>query len=652
MSQETQPGDCLSCPLTILPGNASVRQAATIVLSARESKANAQAACEALQETLWSPGEGADLDFLRYLDHDQPSDEVGQYWIGSARNSTTCITITTVGEISEVPCATTLPALCSQSAALSSKSSNNTGPQWQTTVRTGEANIVGYRDKLSFRFLGLKYASFPSRFTYSTYQAPRGNVSALVYGPGCIQGGCSTPTCSEQCLYLNVWTPHLPSNSQSPKKAVMFWIHGGGFATGYGSDTTFDGGNMASRGDVVVVTINYRLSTLGFLALDNTTSRGNYWLSDQVAALEWVQNHIEDFGGDKERVTVFGQSAGGASVRALLASPHSKGTFSRAIMQSCTWNPDSRYLTLATALNNTLELSASKNCTQQDEAGRTACLRALDPATLVTGIDARAVVVDGEYILTPELLLDGSGPSLDVALMTGIMRDDGAAFTSFSTSSNASQTLADQGYDANAILSSGLFPYPNSTNATLDMFNLTARVTTDAQLRCAAEYSAYAAVLNKVFPAVYAYEMDRALQLIEYSPNPPMCEAPPSPSHPLGDTSLPYYKCHSGELYYVFGTAMRQGRPPRDQHDVPFSQYLLDTWTAFGRTRDPNPDLGFLRARAYANTSRVVQMVGAWTPVGTQEPKARVLDVRPRDERFREQEQCDVLGLPLGYYGG
>jgi carboxylesterase type B len=456
-------------------------------------------------------------------------------------------------------------------------------------------------------------------------------------------------------LYLNIWTPYLPSKPGTSKKAVMLWIHGGGFTSGYGSDTTFDGGNMASRGDVVVVSINYRLSTLGFLAFDNSTLRGNYWLSDQVAALEWVQKHIEDFGGDKDRVTVFGQSAGAASVRALLASPRAKGKFSRAILQSCPGGIGyaqsfSQYSSIGDALNTTQGIVKEKNCTQQDNGARIACLRALDPVKLVTGKVASSPVVDGVYLTTPELRLDGSGPSLDVALMVGVMHDDGDPFTSFSKNATPAQALASQGYDADAILGSSLFPVPQSTNTTLDIFNLTSRVSTDAQFRCLTESTALVATRNRVFPAVYFYEIDRGLQLVEWSPNPPTCEAPKTAEHPLGDTSLPYYKCHSGELYYVFGTAIRQGRQPRDQEDVPFSQYLLDSWTAFGRTKDPNPELGFLKARGYTNTSAIVEKVAPWEPVNASDPEVRVLDIEPRVEKFREREQCKVLEMPLDYY--
>ena len=149
---------------------------------------------------------------------------------------------------------------------------------------------------------------------------------------------------------------------------------------------------------------------------------------------------------------------------------------------------------------------------------------------------------------------------------------------------------------------------------------------------------------------MYTYEFERSLQLIEYSPNPPTCEAPKTAEHPLGDPTLPYYKCHSGDLYYVFGTGIRQGRPPRDQEDVRFSQYILDTWTAFGRTTNPNPDLGYLRARGYTNTTATIKSVRPWKPASARKLERRVLDVRPRDGGFTELEQCEVLGLPLDFY--
>ncbi|MDE2966326.1 MAG: carboxylesterase/lipase family protein [Chloroflexota bacterium] len=133
---------------------------------------------------------------------------------------------------------------------------------------------------------------------------------------------------SEDCLYLNVWTPGLDG-----ARPVMIWIHGGAFTIGSGSEDYYDGANLASRGDVVIVTINYRLGALGFLNLP-ALGETNFGMRDQVAALQWVQANIANFGGDPGNVTIFGESAGGMSVASLMASPESAGLFQKAIPQS------------------------------------------------------------------------------------------------------------------------------------------------------------------------------------------------------------------------------------------------------------------------------------------------------------------------------
>jgi len=141
---------------------------------------------------------------------------------------------------------------------------------------------------------------------------------------------------SEDCLYLNVWTAAKTSSERRP---VMLWIHGGGFTRGTGATPTYDGENFADKG-VVLVTINYRLGALGFLAHPDLTaesshhSSGNYGLLDQIAALQWVQKNITAFGGDPKRVTVFGESAGSSAVNFLQASPLAKGLFQRVIGES------------------------------------------------------------------------------------------------------------------------------------------------------------------------------------------------------------------------------------------------------------------------------------------------------------------------------
>ena len=140
---------------------------------------------------------------------------------------------------------------------------------------------------------------------------------------------------SEDCLFLNVWTPDLDPEARRP---VLVFIHGGGFTSGSGSVFLYRGGNLVRNGDAVVVTINYRLGALGFLGhrelADPDGLVGNWGIADQVAALAWVRENISAFGGDPGNVTVFGESAGGFSVAALLGCPAARGLFHRAIVQS------------------------------------------------------------------------------------------------------------------------------------------------------------------------------------------------------------------------------------------------------------------------------------------------------------------------------
>jgi para-nitrobenzyl esterase len=154
-----------------------------------------------------------------------------------------------------------------------------------------------------------------------------------------IPGFDSSEPQSEDCLYLNIWTPGLDNRS----RPVMLWIHGGAWTFGSGSQLTYQGYNLASRGDVVVITINYRLGVFGFLNLNEVTggeipSTGNEGLLDQIAALQWVRDNIAAFGGDPNNVTIFGESAGGISVGILMAMPQARKLFHKAILESGTGN--------------------------------------------------------------------------------------------------------------------------------------------------------------------------------------------------------------------------------------------------------------------------------------------------------------------------
>lgn len=200
---------------------------------------------------------------------------------------------------------------------------------------TSEANVL--------RFLDVPYAAAPvGDLRWAPPQEPaawEGVRNATVPGPRCAQsagpgGPLDGPPpgaeVSEDCLTLEVTTP--ADASAAGPRPVLVWIHGGGFRTGSGSD--YDPAAMASEGDVVVVTVNYRLGVLGFLGLPGLAGGGQFGLLDQQAALRWVQRDIAAFGGDPTRVTVAGESAGGDSVCAHLASPGAAGLFSQAILQS------------------------------------------------------------------------------------------------------------------------------------------------------------------------------------------------------------------------------------------------------------------------------------------------------------------------------
>ncbi|HYX81043.1 MAG TPA: carboxylesterase family protein, partial [Gemmatimonadales bacterium] len=173
---------------------------------------------------------------------------------------------------------------------------------------------------------------------------------AIAFGAPCAQnsGGRMLENSSEDCLFLNLWTPEWPVTSHRP---VMFWIHGGGNYAGTSSSANFDGSSLTRHG-IVLVTANYRLTVFGFFAHPDLTSEsphhasGNYGLMDQIAALKWIHDNIATFGGDLGNVTVFGQSAGAVDASVLMTSPLTRGLFHRVIAESgtVTRNPDAATL--------------------------------------------------------------------------------------------------------------------------------------------------------------------------------------------------------------------------------------------------------------------------------------------------------------------
>jgi para-nitrobenzyl esterase len=235
------------------------------------------------------------------------------------------------------------------------------GAPVDTTVETANGKVRGRSIAGIHSFLGLRYgASTEGRNRFMPPQKPQpwtGIQDAFSYGNSAPQSNPAQhgdallrsdigrliagtdgppPPESEDCLFLNVWTPGVNDNGKRP---VMFWLHGGGFSTGSDSGALFIGANLARRGDVVVVGINHRLGALGFTHLGDLGGEafvhsGNVGMLDAVAALAWVRDNIERFGGDPNRVMIFGESGGGQKVSMLLGSPPAKGLFHRAVIES------------------------------------------------------------------------------------------------------------------------------------------------------------------------------------------------------------------------------------------------------------------------------------------------------------------------------
>jgi para-nitrobenzyl esterase len=310
-------------------------------------------------------------------------------------------------------------------------------------VETRAGKVEGAREGELFVFRGIPYAEPPVgrlRFRPPQPSAPWSGVrDATRFGPSAPQRPLRIPFLpgfdvgpqDEDCLHLNVTTPGLDGAG----RPVMVWIHGGAFTIGSGSQSMYDAQHLARRGDVVVVTINYRLGALGFLELsallgEEYAGAGNLGILDQVAALRWVRENVAAFGGDPRNVTIFGESAGGMSVGTLLGTPAAQGLFQRAIPQSGAAN---NAHTPAVA-HEIAERMLGALGIPRGEAWR---LRELPAAQILEAQDKVALetigrvallpfqpVVDGDALPEPPLEAIRRGLSRDVTVMAGATRDE------------------------------------------------------------------------------------------------------------------------------------------------------------------------------------------------------------------------------------
>ncbi|KAJ8047392.1 Pyrethroid hydrolase Ces2e [Holothuria leucospilota] len=295
----------------------------------------------------------------------------------------------------------------------------------QTNIR-GRVSVTKAARRRVYAFRSIYYAEPPvgnKRFAApSPLSLPPGDYDATDYGPLCPQdvnllslafSGYPIPSRepSEDCLHLNIYTPTLDTNS---RLAVMVWIHGGAF--GNGGNALYDGSALAESQNVVVVNINYRLGPLGFLSLQNKDAKGNYGLLDQQLALKWVQNNIIYFGGDPDKVTIFGESAGGMSTSVHLIAPSNKKLFKRVITQS---GPATSSLMLVEEPAKWANYVAQEvGCTAKSSEAVMSCLRSKSadelvhvkiPETPDKPLLPFGPVIDGEFIREDPMILYQSG---------------------------------------------------------------------------------------------------------------------------------------------------------------------------------------------------------------------------------------------------
>ena len=316
-------------------------------------------------------------------------------------------------------------------AADASATSTNRASVTNPVVHVDGGAIRGAATSGGYVFRGVPYAAAPLGELRWRPPAPptpwHGIRDATQFGASCPQVPSSFGTApfDENCLFLNIYTESLRGH-EGARLPVLVWIHGGGYTQGDGRG--FDGTRLAKDG-VVVVTINYRLGALGFLAHPALASEpggpaGNYGLMDQQAALHWVQRNIRRFGGDPENVTIAGQSAGALGVLVHLISPGSRGLFERAIVQSGSFALQQLSLAQGEAFGQVF--AANAGCPNQSAA----CLRNVSVSTLVDKFPAAAIpgIVDGAVIQESFGTALAAGRFARVPVMNGITHDEQRLF--------------------------------------------------------------------------------------------------------------------------------------------------------------------------------------------------------------------------------
>ncbi|XP_074546531.1 bile salt-activated lipase-like [Halichoeres trimaculatus] len=465
----------------------------------------------------------------------------------------------------------------------------------------GDSIYIGLFRRMDV-FRGIPFADIPGRFEKpQRHPGWDGVLKATEFRPRCMQVNLimTDTRGSEDCLYLNIWVPH--GSSVSRDLPVMVWIYGGGFLAGGSMGANFldnylyDGQEIADRGNVIVVTFGYRVGTLGFLSTGDSDLPGNYGLWDQQAAIAWVHRNIRSFGGDPDNVTIFGESAGGASVNFQTLTPHNKGLFKRAISQSgvalAPWAINENPRRFAE------EIALKVNCPTDDSMA--ACLKMTEPQTLTLAGDLSLTsspdnplvnnlllspVVDGDFLPDEPSKLFHNAAEIDY--IAGVNDMDGHIFTAVDVPSINSHLVDTPIEDVKRLLASytkeggpdalseaySTYTYTWGSNPNKETIKTTiVDIGTDYIFLVPTQAALYLHAANATTGRTYSYVFSQ--------PNRMGGIGKPYPSWMGAD--------HADDLQYVFGKPFTTPLGYWPSHrDV--SRYMINYWTNFAKTGDPN----------------------------------------------------------------
>jgi len=465
-------------------------------------------------------------------------------------------------------------------------------------VRTQSGQVQGTMEDGVTVYKGIPFAAPPlGDLRWRAPQSPKawtGVRTAEKFAPACMQVpisfealGMEAVPVNEDCLYLNVWTP---AKSPREKLAVMVWIYGGGFTAGATSVGAYNGANLAKKG-VVLVSIAYRLGAFGFMAHPELTAEqgghsGNYGLLDQIAGLEWVKHNIAAFGGDPNRVTIFGESAGGISVSMLSASPLAKGLFRGAISESGgNFGPErqtpgeggANVDSLATAEKNGKAFMAKLGAASIADARKRSAADILKNSP--PGLGTAWPIFDGYVLVGDQYKLYQEKRYNDTPVLIGSNSDEGALFVpSAKAESYQEQVHAGYGEYADKILAA----YPGATDA--EALRSSRDIFRDATF--AWPTWSWARLQAKTgHGKVYVYYFSHR---------------PPYPNTPMFQG---WGAAHGGEIEYVFGNF--PAVMPATASDRKVADEISSYWVNFAKTGDPNGG-GLPRWPAFTNTSSQV----------------------------------------------